>query len=154
VAERVCGHARAAAATVLAAAVTMRVADSDPANVECVLHGAAVRLDVVAEASPQAWTEFDTTQSHQDQVYGPAAPGVHNRLQVPQNESEGEMLAGWIPAKDQLFATNGSPTRGGSYVTVTMTPGAAGATARRRVARAVALATLAIAPRGPNPGGP
>jgi hypothetical protein len=122
--------------------------------VECVLHGAPFRLDVVAQASPQAWTEFDTTQAHQEQVYGPGGPGVHNPSQVPKNESEGAMLAGWIPAKDELFATNGSPTRGGSYVTVTVTRGATGAMARPKVARAVALATLAVAPRGPNPGGP
>lgn len=129
----------------------MRVVDSDPANVECLLHGTAFRLDVVAQASPQAWTEFDTTQAHQEQVYG---PGVHNPSQIPKDASEGAMLAGWIPAKDELFATNGSPTRGGSYVTVTVTRGAKRGTAGLTVARAVALATLAVAPRGPNPGGP
>jgi hypothetical protein len=120
--------------------------------VECVLHGGPLRLDVVAQASPQAWVEFDTTQSHQEQVYGPGAPGVHNPSQIPQNVSEGAMLAGWIPAKDQLFATNGSPTRGGSYVTVTVTRRASRETTRLKVARAVAFATLTVAPRGPNPG--
>jgi hypothetical protein len=157
VAERVCGHARAAAEAVLRAAVTVHVADSDPADVECVLHSGALRVDVVAEASPQAWVEFDTTESHQDQVYGPG--GVHEPSQIPKNESQGRMLAGWIPAKNELFATNGSPTRGGSYVTVMVTRGAkggrsaTGSATRLRVAREVALATLAVAPRGPSPGG-
>jgi hypothetical protein len=128
-----------------------------------VLHSGALRVDVVAEASPQAWVEFDTTQAHQDQVYG--SGGVHEPSQIPKNESQGSMLAGWIPAKDELFATNGSPTRGGSYVTVIVTRGASGkpgakrergatgGPARLRVARAVALATLAVAPRGSSPGG-
>ncbi len=119
---------------------------------ECVLHGAGMRIHVVAEQSPQAYTEYNTTQAHQQQVYGPAAPGVHNPAEIPQDVSEGPMLAGWIPAENELFATNGSPTSGGSYVTVTVTRGK-GDAERRKLARAVALATLAVAPRGPNPGG-
>ena len=63
------------------------------------------------------------------------------------------MIAGWIPAERQLFATNASPTTGGSYMTVTVTRGAKGDAERRKLARAVALATLAVAPRGANPGG-
>ena len=136
----------------LAAPVTVRIADHDPTNVECVLRGAGLRVDVVAEQSPQAYTEFNTTQAHQQQVYGPAAPGVHNPGEIPQDASEGQMIAGWIPAERQLFATNGSPTTGGSYMTVTVTRGAKGDAERRKLARAVALATLAVAPRGPNPG--
>jgi hypothetical protein len=149
---RVCGQARSAAAHVLGASVTVRIADRDPTNVECVLRGGGVRLEVVAEQSPQAYTEFNTTESHQEQVYGPAAPGVHNPGEIPQDASEGSMIAAWIPAENQLFATNGSPTTGGSYTTVAVTRGAKGDGERRKLTRAVALATLAVAPRGPNPG--
>lgn len=149
---RVCGQAKTTAASVLAAPVTVRIADRDPTNVECVLRGGGVRIDLVAEQSPQAYTQFNTTLSHQQQVYGPAAPGVHNPGEIPQDASEGPMVAGWIRAESQLFATNGSPTSGGSYVTVTVTRGAKRDAERRKLARAVALATLAVAPRGPNPG--
>lgn len=150
---RVCGQAKTTAASVLGAAVTVRIADRDPTNVKCVLRGGGLRIDLVAEQSPQAYTEFNTTESHQEQVYGPAAPGVHNPGEIPKDASEGPMIAGWIPAESQLFATNGSPTTGGSYMTVTVTRGAKSDAERRKLARAVALATLAVAPRGANPGG-
>jgi hypothetical protein len=150
---RVCGQAKTTAASVLGAAVTVRIADRDPTNVECVLRGGGVRIDLVAEQSPQAYTQFNTTESHQEQVYGPAAPGVHNPGEIPKDASEGPMIAGWIPAERQLFATNASPTTGGSYMTVTVRRGAKSDAERRKLARAVALATLAVAPRGPNPGG-
>ena len=148
-----CGQAKTTAASVLGSAVTVRIADRDPTNVECVLRGGGLRIDLVAEQSPQAYTEYNTTDSHQEQVYGPAAPGVHNPGEIPKDASEGPMIAGWIPAESQLFATNGSPTTGGSYMTVTVTRGAKGDAERRKLARAVALATLAVAPRGANPGG-
>ena len=150
---RVCGQAKTTAASVLGAAVTVRIADRDPTNVKCVLRGGGLRIDLVAEQSPQAYTEYNTTDSHQEQVYGPAAPGVHNPGEIPKDASEGPMIAGWIPAESQLFATNGSPTTGGSYMTVTVTRGSKGDAERRKLARAVALATLAVAPRGANPGG-
>ena len=153
VADRVCAQAVGAATSALSATVLLRIADRDPTNVECVLHGGGLRIDVVAEQSPQAYTEYNTTASHQEQVYGPAAPGVHKPGEIPQDASEGKMIAGWIPAENQLFATNASPTTGGSYMTVTVTRGDKSDADRRKLARAVALATFAVAPRGPNPGG-
>jgi hypothetical protein len=150
---RVCDQARNAAAHAVGAPVALRIADRDPTNVECVLHVAGMRIDVVAQQSPQAYTQFNTTESHQEQVYGPAAPGVHNPGEIPKDASEGPMIAGWIPAENQLFATNATPTTGGSYMTVTVTRGNKRDAERRRLARAVALATLAVAPRGANPGG-
>jgi hypothetical protein len=149
---RVCGQAKSTAASVLAVPVSVRIADRDPTNVECVLRGGGLRIDLVAEQSPQAYTQFNTTESHQEQVYGPAAPGVHRPGEIPRDASEGQMIAGWIPDESQLFATNASPTTGGSYMTVTVTRGAKRDAERRKLARAVALATLAVAPRGPNPG--
>ena len=148
-----CGQARTAASSALGAAVALRIANHDPTNVECVLHGGGLRIDLVAQQSPQAYTQFNTTDSHQEQVYGPAAPGVHNPAEIPKDASEGQMIAGWIPAENQLFATNATPTTGGSYMTVTVTRGDKGDADRRKLARAVALATLAVAPRGPGPGG-
>jgi hypothetical protein len=150
---RVCGQARSAAAAVLSTSVALRIADRDPTNVECVLRGAGLRIDLVAEQSPQAYTQWNTTASHQEQVYGPAAPGVHKPGEIPQDASEGQMVAGWIPAEKQLFATNGSQTTGGSYMTVTVKGGTKGNADRRKLAQAVALATFAVAPRGANPGG-
>lgn len=150
---RVCGQARTAAASALGVAVAVRIADRDPTNVECILHGGGLRIDVVAEQSPQAYTQYNTTDSHQEQVYGPAAPGVHNPGEIPRDASEGSMIAGWIPAENQLFGTNASPTTGGSYMTVTVTRGDKGDAERRKLAKAVALATFAVAPRGPGPGG-
>lgn len=150
-AQRVCGRARAAAQA-LVDAVTVRIADRDPANVECLLHGGAFRLDVVAQASTQAWTEFDTMQVHQVQAFGSGA--VHVRSQIPKDVSEPGMLAAWIPAREELFATNGSPTRGGSYVTVTVTRGARRGAASLKLARAVARSTLVSAPRGADPSAP
>jgi hypothetical protein len=150
-AQRVCAQARQAAASAVGHPVSTRVASSDPAHLECRLRSGRVRIDVVAQASPQAWTEYDTTQSHQAQVYG---PGVHEPGQIPRNMSQGNTLAEWIPAQNQLFGTSGSPTRGGSYVTVTVTHGPRRDAARARLAQAVGLATLAVAPRGANPGQP
>ncbi len=129
----------------------MRVADSDPANLECRLRVGGVRLDVIDQVSAQAWTEFDTTQSHQAQVFGNG--GAHQASQQPLAVSIPGGAAGWIPAQHQLFATNGSPTRGGSYVTVTVSHrGRSGSD--ERLARAVAVSTLATAPRGPAPNSP
>jgi hypothetical protein len=151
VAERVCAQAAAAARRTLGGRVTVRIANRNPTNVACLVRRHRTRVDVVAQASPQAWTEYNTTQSHQAQVYG---PGVHEPGQIPRNLSQGNTLAEWIPAQSQLFATNGSPTRGGSYLTVTVKHGPASDAARARLARVVALATLAAAPRGTNPGAP
>ena len=153
VAARVCGQAHNAAATALMARVDLRIADRDPTNVECVLRGGGLRIDLVAQQSPQAYTQFNTTESHQEQVYGPAAPGVHNPGEIPQDASEGKMLAGWIRAENQLFATNASPTTGGSYMTVTVTRGNKGDAERRKLAQTLALAAFAVAPQGAAPGG-
>lgn len=60
----------------------------------------------------------------------------------------------WIPAKQELIATNGTESRGGSYLTVTVTRQSAHAPASVAVAAAVGRAVLAVAPRGPNPGAP
>jgi hypothetical protein len=128
----------------------MRIVDRDPANVECSLRGHAVQVEVVAQASNQAWTQWDTTQTHQVQVYG-GSGGIHEPRQIPENVPvPGAPLAAWIAAQNELFATNGSQTRGGTYVTVTVKPGAPSGAARLKLAEAVTRATVAVAPRGPS----
>jgi hypothetical protein len=58
----------------------------------------------------------------------------------------------WIPAQKELVTTNGTPTRGGNYVTVTVKDPTKDGPAPFALARSAAVATLATAPRGPNPG--
>jgi hypothetical protein len=147
-AQLVCAKARGAAAASLRAAVSLTVADRDPANVECLLRGSGTRLDVVAQQSAQAWTQWDTTQVHQDQAYGPSAN--HQPAQLPQAlDTSAGINAGWIPAQRMIFATNGTQSRGGSYVTVTVS-GRRHGKAEVALANAVMLATLRVAPKGPN----
>jgi hypothetical protein len=144
-AQLVCAGARAAAQPALGRAVSLRFVDRDPANIECVLRGSGTRLDLVAQQSARAWEQFSTVQVHQEQAYGPSAD--HQPAQIPQIVDIPNGVGGWIPAQRMLFATNGTQSKGGSYVTVTVK-------GRRRgevkVARAVTLAALKVAPKGPN----
>jgi hypothetical protein len=146
-AQLVCTGARAAAAASLGHSVALRIANHDPANVECLLRGAGTRLDVVAQQSAQAWAQWDTTQVHQDQAYGPSAD--HQAAQIPQTVNASGALAAWIPAQRMLFATNGTQSKGGSYVTVKVS-GRRHGNAEVTLARAVTLAALKVAPRGPD----
>ena len=144
-AQVVCADARAAARSTLGRAVSLKFLNRDPANIECVLRGSGTRLDLVAQQSSRAWEQFDTVQVHQEQAYGPSA--VHQQGQIPQNVNMPGGQAQWIPAQRMLFATNGIQSKGGSYVTVTVK-------GRRhdevKVAQAVTLAALKVAPKGPN----
>jgi hypothetical protein len=144
-AQQVCASARAAARPLLGRAVSLKLLDRDPANIECVLRGSGTRLNLVAQQSARAWEQFDTVQVHQEQAYGPSAN--HQQAQIPVNVSMPGGQAQWIPAQRMLFATNGTQSRGGSYVTVTVS----GRRHREvQVARAVTAAALKVAPRGPN----
>jgi hypothetical protein len=144
-AQQVCAGARTAARPILGRAVSLTITDRDPSNVECRLRGSGTRLDLVAQQSARAWEQFDTVQVHQEQAYGPSAN--HQQAQIPVNVSMPGGQAQWIPAQRMLFATNGTQSRGGSYVTVTVS----GRRHREvQVARAVTAAALKVAPRGPN----
>lgn len=145
-AQLVCASAHTAASS-LAGKVSLKIANGDPANVECLLRGAGTRVDVVAEQSSQAWAQWDTTQVHQAQAYGPSAKP--QPAQIPQTVNASGALAAWIPAQRMLFATNGTQSKGGSYVTVTVS-GKRRGKAEVNLARAVTLAVLKIAPKGPN----
>ena len=146
-AQQVCASARTAAAAAQHRAVSLKIANGDPANVECLLRVSGTRLDLVAQQSAQAWAQWDTTQVHQAQAYGPSARP--QPAQIPQTVNADGALAAWIPAQRVLFATNGTQSKGGSYVTVTVTGRRRGA-AEIQLARAVTLAALKVAPKGPN----
>lgn len=100
----------------------MRILSREASNVVCAVRAGRVRVQVISQAVPQAYTEFDTESSHQSQVYGPAAPGVHNAGRTPlQVIVRGAVAAIWVPAQAELIATSGSPTsQGGAYVTITV----------------------------------
>lgn len=148
-AASVCDAERQAAVRSLGAATQSRLADSDPTNIECVLSGRGVKLDVIAQATPLAWTEYDTATVHLAQAFGPGS--VHISAELPRPVPSVSGNAVWVPAQGELIATNGTQTTGGSYVTVTVKRQAASAPAGLSVAAAVGRATLAAAPRGSNP---
>lgn len=151
VAEHVCSRLRRPAAA-LVGRVDMRVVDPDPTNLECLLSGQGIRVDVVAQATAQAWTEYDTTVVHQVQAYGSGS--VHAPSQLPTIVRGLGGNAVWIPALHELVATNGTPSVGGTYLTVKVTRTTARGPASLALARAIARATLASAPRGPDPAPP
>jgi hypothetical protein len=147
----VCAHALSAARSLLGARTVLRIADRDPANIECRISGAGIHLDVNAQASPRAWTQFDTVVVHQAQANETGTS--RNNPQLPIDlPPQGDRQAAWIPASSQLVATNGTQSTGGSYVTVNVTRRSKRGPASIKVAQAVGNATLAVAPRGPSPG--
>jgi hypothetical protein len=147
-AQLICAGARTAATSVLGHGVSLTITDRDPANAECRLRGSGVRLDVVAQQSAQAWAQWDTTQVHQAQAYGPSAHHQAGQIQQPLDTSTG-INAAWIPAQRMLFATNGTQSKGGSYITVTVS-GRRRGKAEVALANAVMLAALKVAPKGPD----
>ncbi len=149
-AARVCAVERRAADAALGGAVQLRIADPDPANIECLLRGGGLRLDVVAQASPRAWDQYDTITVHLAQAFGSGS--VHETGELPHSVPGLGGNATWVPAQSELIATNGTQAAGGSYVTVTVTRSSPRAPASLAVATAVTRATLASAPKGPSPG--
>lgn len=129
---------------------SVHIADPDRANIECVVSGGGLRVDVVAQASAQAWTTFDTLTAHQAQGFENSS----NPALLPTDIAGLGYNAAWVVADSKLLATNGSQSQGGSFVTVTVGGHPRTGTSKLRVAQAVATATLALAPRGPSPGPP
>jgi len=152
IAPRVCASAASAARSQLRVAVTTRVADPDPAYLECILDGRGFHVDVVAQAVPQALGDYDTTLVHQEQTYvePPPANGIRDRTQLPDPVPGLGTKAAWIPGQQRLLATNGGHVRGGNFLSVTVTGRSPSGRARLALARAIAAATLAVAPRGPD----
>ena len=149
VADRLCRRERRAAAA-LVGKVEMRTVDTDPANIECLIAGQGVRVDVVTQASAQAWTAYDTLVVHQVQAYGSGGVRVPSQLPRPVPGMGGN--AAWIPAQHELVATNGTPSTAGTYVTVKVAHTSARGPASLALARAIAVTTFRYAPRGPSPG--
>ena len=146
-ADRVCEGAQHAAAR-LGYSVRARIADRDPANLECTLDGRRLRVAIVSQASSQAYTEFNTTTSHQEQVYG---PGVHEPGQIPVTVTvPGSVVAVWIPAQREIVATDAEPGGSGTYLTVTGGGSALRGARALALARAVARATFAAHPDTPS----
>ena len=155
VASRVCTSAGHSAATLLAAPVKTRISDSDPTNIECVVSGTGISADVVAQAAAGAFDAYNVTRVQQAQAYGWGTAQMQKEL--PHSLATYTFNADWLPAVDEMIATNGTLTRGGSFVTVTVTR--ARRDSRRRpssmtFALAITRGTLAVAPRGPKPGPP
>jgi hypothetical protein len=127
-----------------------RIVDHDRTNIKCLVTRTGVRTTVTAQALAQAWTQFDTTVVHYAQAFGSSQ--LPDSSRVPQDMVIAGANAAWIPGQQELFATNGTESQGGSYVTVVVSGSAARGAAALRLARVVTAATLASAPRGPSPG--
>ena len=99
---------------------------------------------------------FDAVTSHQAQAYGSGA--VDEPAEMPHLLANFQFEEAWIPAQDEMVATNGTQTRGGSYVTVTVTRAGRRSSTRHpstmELANAITHATIASAPRGSKPGPP
>jgi hypothetical protein len=148
-AERVCDGARKAAAQAFGAPLSARIASPAAASLECVLAGRQVQVTVDSQAGPRAYAEFDTTTSHQSQVFGNG--GAHDPAQDPvQVTVPGSKVAVWIPAQQMIVATDSTPNNGGAgaYVTVTVTGPAAPAKVALSLAKAAAAAVFAAHPDG------
>jgi hypothetical protein len=132
--------------------VATQIADPDPAYLECILNGRGVHVDVVAQAIAQALGDYDTTLVHQVQTYvePPPANGIRDRSQLPHPIPGIGTKAAWIPGQQRLLSTNGTPTKGGNFLSVTVTGRSPSGLTRLALARAVTVATLAVAPRGPD----
>lgn len=148
-AVRVCTAAASAASRALGSHVSVTVTDKDPANIECALSGSGAKLALTAQASSQAYYAWNVATTHFEQAFG-----AFGRTQHPQDLPGLGTVAQWFPAQQQLLTTNGTPSRGGSFVTVAVTNWASPSSSRLSVARAVAQRALAVAPRGPNPAAP
>jgi hypothetical protein len=135
----------------MGAALHVVIANRDPTNIECLLRSRGLRVDMVALASARAWDFFDTAVVHQAQAFG-SSVGTPARL--PHSVPGLSGNAAWVPAQGELFATNGTQSAGGSYVTVNVTRKSRRGPSSLSVATEVARAVLAVAPRGPNPGAP
>jgi hypothetical protein len=144
VARKVCGGAAQAASKSLGIPLAERIADPDPASLRCVLTGHQVVVTVSSQATPRAYTEFDTEVAHQEQVYG---SGVHEAGQIPvQITVPGSVVAVWIPAQTMVVATDAAYDTGGAYVTVAVGGHDEPARTAQRAAEAAARATFAAHP--------
>jgi hypothetical protein len=148
VAYRICNGSAVAASRQLHQRVHARITARNPIDLHCVLTARRLKVKVVSQTTPSAYTSFNTVVSHQEQVYG---PGVHTPSQIPVNITvPGAVVAVWVRAQAEVISTSASPTKSGTYVTVTVggqAPDARGARAKG-LAITVARATFAAHPDG------
>ena len=160
-AQRVCRAELRTAAALLPGA-RMRIADSDPTNIECVVSRGRIKVDTVAQAQALALVQWGEMGNHFIQAFGTGP--VHVASEIPKvccpslggDDGGGRHALGnafWVPAQKEVFTTNGTETQGGSYVTATV-KGALHRAPSLALATALARAALNVAPRGPNPGSP
>lgn len=145
-ADRVCGAARQAGAKTAGTPLSVRVLSPDAAGLRCVLTGRKVKITIDSQAGPDAYTEFNTELSHQEQVFG---PGVHEPGQIPSVITvPGSVVAVWIRAQKMVVATNATrfQTTTGAYVTVAVNGPAV--PAALSVATSVARGIFAAHPNG------
>ena len=153
VAQRVCRAELRAAAALLPGA-RMRIAESEPWWIECVVSRGRIKVDTVAQAQALALVQWGEMGNHFIQAYGTGP--VHVASEIPQlccpslRPFDGGGNAFWVPAQKELFATNGTETQGGSYVTATV-KGALHRASSLALAVALTRAALNVAPRGPKP---
>jgi hypothetical protein len=140
----------------------MRIADSNPTDIECVVSRGLIRVDTVAQAQTLAIVQWGEMGNHFIQTFGTGP--VHVPSEIPKvccaslgsEDGGGRGAIGnafWVPAQKEVFTTNGTDTRGGSYVTATV-KGPLQRAPSLALATAAAGAALRVAPRGPNPGSP
>jgi len=121
-----------------------------------------IKVDTIAQAQALALVQWGEVGNHFLQAYGTGP--VHVASEIPQvccpslggEDGGGRGVFGnafWVPAEKEVFTTNGTETRGGSYVTATV-KGPLRQAPSLALATAVARAALHVAPRGPNPGSP
>ena len=138
----------------------MRLVQSEPWWIECVVSRGRIKVDTVAQAQALALTQWGEVGNHFIQTYGTGP--LHVPSEIPQlccpslNSQDGGGRgafgnAFWVPGQKEVFTTNGTDTQGGSYVTATV-KGPLNRTSSLALATAVAGATLSVAPRGGSPG--
>lgn len=161
VARRVC-RAELRAASALLPGARVRIADSEPWSIECVVSRGRIKVDTIAQAQALAAVQWGEIGNHFIQAFGTGPVRVSSKIpqlccrSLDSEDSAGRQAFGnafWVPGLKEVFTTNGTDIRGGSYVTAQVN-GPLPRAASLVLATAVARVTLRVAPRGPNPGSP
>jgi hypothetical protein len=140
------------AATALLPGARMRIADTEPWSIECVVSRGRIKVDTVAQAQALALTQWGEIGNHFIQAFGTGPVHVPSKIPKLCCPSLGGNSF-WVPGLKEVFTTNGTDVRGGSYVTAAV-KGPLPRAPSLALATAVARAALNVAPRGPNPGSP
>ena len=99
----------------------MRIADDDPYNIECLISARVIGVDTVAQASSQACGRSGIPRPR-TRPPGLRPGGLVRAVAAPEPVPGLSGNVAWIPAQNELLATNGTESLGGTYVTGTVTP--------------------------------